>query len=43
MTPEAGQEVFNNVISLLLTFYIYGLTFGFVIKLFKSLWEKDND
>jgi hypothetical protein len=42
MTPEQGQELFNEMLSLILNVYILGLTFGYGIKIFKNAFFKGD-
>lgn len=34
MTPGEGQQIFNEIVGLLLTCYIYGLGIGLGVKVF---------
>jgi len=36
MTPAEGQELFNDVLSLILTCYIISLGIGYCIAIFKD-------
>ena len=43
MSAAEYQEIFEHVITLVLTYYVYGLGFGLAKKLFFLIFERDTN